>query len=146
MISDVKKILDNKENFTTMQQVIRIDVMFNGYVIKDWFRVNVNTKKCNKNNKEIVKLCVQCYQKSWNERNKVMNKNVRRTCILEQFDNEVKKSRIHKSKNVRRHVQENKTNVRDIEANNMQKWLLGLNTVVECEKNHDGNSIHAYMR
>lgn len=61
MISNVDKLLNNKENFSTMKKVIRIDMIFREYILKDWFRINVNTKKHRKYYEEIAKLCVQCY-------------------------------------------------------------------------------------
>lgn len=40
MINNVEKYLNKKENFSMMQQVIGIDMIFRGYIVKDWFRVN----------------------------------------------------------------------------------------------------------
>ena len=38
-------------------------------------------------------------------------------------------------------MRECETNIRDREAEDMQRWLLGLNTLVKCEKNYNDNSM-----
>ena len=37
MINDIEKYLNNNEEFITMQQVIGCDVIFRGFIVKDWF-------------------------------------------------------------------------------------------------------------
>ena len=40
MIDDIEKYLKNKEEFFTMQQAIGFDLIFRGFIAKDWFRKN----------------------------------------------------------------------------------------------------------
>ena len=147
MIDDVEKYMTNREDYCTMQQVLGHDMIFRGFIVKDWFGKNVNAHKYGKHNKAITKLCVQYYWMCWKERNEIMNKKeIKSKNVLEWFDGEVEKAKIHKSKNVRRYVREYATAVRSQATDHMQRWLIDLNNVTKREKLHEIDNIRRYMR
>ena len=44
IINDVEKFLGNNENYCAMQQTIRVDIIFRGFIVKDWFSIDTNTR------------------------------------------------------------------------------------------------------
>ena len=45
MEKEVEKFLNRGTNFSTIQQMIRIDKIFRGVMVRDWFRVNENNNQ-----------------------------------------------------------------------------------------------------
>ena len=114
MILDIENYLENKEDMNTMQQVIGHNMVFRGFIVKDWFGKNKNESKYVKYNKVITKLCTQHYWTCWKERNDIINtKDIKRKYVLEWYENEVGKGKYHPSENVRRYVREYATIVRN---------------------------------
>lgn len=130
-----------------MQQVLGYDMIFRGFIVKNWFGKNENAHKHGKYNKAITKLCVQYHWMCLKERNNIMRKKeIKRKYVLEWFDGEVEKAKFHKSKNVRRYVREYTTAVRSQATDQIQRWLIGLNNVTKREKLHEIDDIRRYMR
>ena len=57
MINDIENYLFDKEKYVTMQQVLGIDMLFRGFIVKDWFGKDQNACKYGMYNKAIIKLC-----------------------------------------------------------------------------------------
>lgn len=145
MVNDIKNYLANINNENAMQQVIGHDVIFRGFIVKDWFGNGKDELLNRKYNRVIVKLCVQHYWTCWKERNDIMNnKDVKRKFVMDWCENEVKKNALHPSKNVRLYVREYAGKVKNQATDHMQRWLIGLNSVIKREKSHGRNDIRRY--
>lgn len=107
MVNDIEKYLANINNENTVQQVIGHDVIFRGFIAKDWFGNGKDEILHRKHNRIIIKLCVQHYWMCWKERNDMMNKKeVKRKFVMDWCENEIKTNALHPSKNVRMYVRE----------------------------------------
>ena len=135
MVNDVENYLVNINNENTMQQVIGNDMIFRGFIVKDWFGNGKDELLCRKHNRVIVKLCVQHYWTFWKERNDMMNKkDVKRKFVMDWCENEVKTNALHPSRNVRMYVRDYAGKVKNQATDHMQRWLIGLNSVIKREK------------
>ena len=131
MINDLEYYLTNKEDMSTMQQTIGCDMVFRGFIVKDWFGTNRGETKYQIFNKVTVKLCVQHYWTCWKERNDIMNtKEIKRKFVLEWHENEVEKNVYHQSENVRKYIREYAGSVKNQATDHIQRWLIGLNNVI----------------
>ena len=58
VIDDIEIYLNNNEEFSTMKQMIGHDMIFRGFIVKDWFRKDQNACKNGACNKATIKLNV----------------------------------------------------------------------------------------
>ena len=68
------KLFRNKDDVSTMQQLIGYDMIFRSFIVKDWFGKDKEESTHSKYNKVITKLCFKNYWMFWKERNDIMNK------------------------------------------------------------------------
>ena len=70
MICDIIHFMKNKEKLRTMQRLIRMSKLFQGFVVKD--QVNTNkTTKYTSFNKVLIRKCTKYYYECWEEQNKL---------------------------------------------------------------------------
>lgn len=69
MLEDVENFLNGNEKYKTIKQVIGVDRIFCGHVVKDWFGVDKYHIKHKDLNEKMVQLYLQHYWKYQNERN-----------------------------------------------------------------------------
>ena len=60
-------------------------MLFQGFVVKDWFGANSDETKYHQSNKIIIKHCVHLYHDCWLQRNKLMqeDKNLKQRLVEE---------------------------------------------------------------
>ena len=65
MLFDISQYLKNKDGkVKTMQSQIGVNILFQGYIVRDWLG-NSNTNRYSRLNKIIIKHCVNFYYRSW---------------------------------------------------------------------------------
>jgi len=55
-----------------MQQEIRVEMIFRGYIISNWYHTN-KRNKFSQMNKVIVCKCVEYYNRKWKEQNEIFH-------------------------------------------------------------------------
>ena len=58
----------------TIQKVLRFDMLFSRFIIRDWFSANEECNIYSKHNKIIIKSCVKHHWKYWENRNEILHK------------------------------------------------------------------------
>ena len=66
MIYDIIHFIMNEEEPRTMQGLIGMSGLFQGFVVKDWVNNNKTTKYI-PFNKVLIRKCTKCYYKCWEE-------------------------------------------------------------------------------
>ena len=77
IVDDIKRYVYNKDqNYITTQHVIDIELLFKGWVVKNWLNMQdeqwLETKQMNK---VVVKISMMFYSKVWQHRNEVLHDN-----------------------------------------------------------------------
>lgn len=113
-MDDIENFLNGNDGTKTMQRVLRVNMIFRGFIVKDWHGENRNCKKYQKLNKKLVKLSIACYWKCWEERNKAKFKpEIRRNFVVEFHKRQVEKAKMSMSVEARKYVRENEMQVDD---------------------------------
>ena len=66
MIYNIIHFMKNKEEPRTMQRLIRMSGLFQGFVVKDWVNNNETTKHT-LFNKVLIRRCTKYYYECWEE-------------------------------------------------------------------------------
>ena len=78
-INDTIDVLQGTNSGRGTQALVGHDMLFRGFIVKDWFGGNINQTKYHNVNKIIVKESVTYYGKCWKDRNEVAaNPTIRR--------------------------------------------------------------------
>ena len=65
IVDDIENFLNGNDRRKKMQRVLGVNMIFRGFIVKDWHGDNRNCKKYLELNKKLVKLSVACYWKCW---------------------------------------------------------------------------------
>ena len=107
IITDIRAYLHKEETeFKSTQNLIRIDLLFKGQVIKNWVNVNYEQSYVMKKvNKIIVKHSVMFYSKAWVHRNEILHDNEKyHEHIVKWYNNLVKEVENGDKPSVKRYV------------------------------------------
>ena len=147
LIEDIENAIYGRNCYKTMQQVIGIEAVFRGFVVIDWFGVDLKSERYKNLNKKIVTLCMQHYWECWEKRNEIrMRPDVRREYMRKWHDRLVEKAKFHSSENVRIYVREYETRLENRSTDSIQRWLIGLTKVIKWAKDFGSEDIGRYMR
>ena len=93
IINDITKYLHEGNNeCNTTQHLIRMKMIFQGWVAKNWMNISDYTsQKMKKINKIIVRSCVKYYSHTWNYRNDILHTPEKYRYYIEEWHKRIKK-------------------------------------------------------
>ena len=101
------KYLNGNNQYATTQRFIGHDMLFRGFIVKDWCGNNEEYTKNRKLNKIFVKHCVRHYWKCWEDRNNWAKKpEIRRQRKIDWYKSEMNETRVNGNSEVMRYVRD----------------------------------------
>ena len=100
ILYDLVQYFRGRSRFKTTQQEIEYNMIFRGFIVKDWLR-DGNVERFQKLNKEIVKEYILFYNACWLDRNQVYHSKEIQDRMLVEWSQIVKEVAIRISRNVK---------------------------------------------
>ena len=148
IITDIEVYVKGEnDELETTQQLIGMDMLFRGWVVKNW--INVNEKQSHlmaKLNKIIVKQSVLCYSKAWVHRNEVLHSAEKyRTHVMDWYNRLVEMIQNGNKPSVKKYVRMQKLDVEKCDTSYIRLWIQTTMKMLKEAKTEKDNDIRNYF-
>ena len=148
IIEDIKNcVYQEGEEHMTTQHLVGMDLVFKGWVVKNWLSVQ-QRQSCTmkKFNKVIVKCSVMFYSKVWTHRNEIMNNDKKqREFVIDWYEKIVDEIEKANKPNMKRHVRLQKLDVEKCDTGYIKSWNKSTMKMSKEEKSEKSNDIRNYF-
>lgn len=148
IMKDIKAYVHNKDaEFTTTQQLIGMDLLFKGWVVKNWLNVNQEQSYLMKKlNKILVKHSVMFYSKVWVHRNEILHDTEKcREHTLTWYNNLVVAVENGDKPSVKRYVRMQRLDTEKCETSYIRLWIETTAKMLKEAKKEMVNDIRNYF-
>lgn len=148
IVKDIETYVNQESNeYTTTQHVVGMDLMFKGWVIKNWLNVQQKQEYIMKKiNKIIVKCSVMFYSKAWMHRNEIMHDADKyKEYVVEWHKRIVNKIERGNKPSMRRYLRMQKIDVNKCDVGYIQLWNESTMKMFKQAKSENENDIRNYF-
>lgn len=148
IMKDIKAYVHNEDaEFTTTQQLIGMDLLFKGWVVKNWLNVNQEQSYLMKKlNKILVKHSVMFYSKAWVHRNEILHDTEKcREHTLTWYNNLVVAVENGDKPSVKRYVRMQRLDTEKCETSYIRLWIETTAKMLKEAKKEMVNDIRNYF-
>jgi len=149
IVDDIRNYVMKEQNeYTTTQHVIGMDLLFKGWVVKNWLNVNNKQRHVMKRiNKIIVKQSVIYYSKAWKNRNDVLHDTEKyREQVIDWHKRLVENIENSNKPSMRRYVRMQKLDLSKCDTGYIRLWNMSTVKMMKNAKDESVNDIRNYFQ
>ena len=146
-VDDIYCYLNGSTNVPGSQNIIGFNLLFRGFVVKDWFGANSDETKYHQSNKIIIKHCVHLYHDCLLQRNKLMqeDKNLKQR-LVEEIQRIVINYQDSERVGVQNYIRNLPSNIATRDKTSLNNWIAGFNLIQQSSEKYSPGNIRAYAQ
>jgi hypothetical protein len=149
IVDDIRNYVMKEQNeYATTQHVIGMDLLFKGWVVKNWLNVHNKQRHVMKRiNKIIVKQSVIYYSKAWKNRNDVLHDTEKyREHVIDWHKRLVENIENSNKPSMRRYVRMQKLDLSKCDTGYIRLWNMSTVKMMKNAKDESVNDIRNYFQ